>query len=95
MNKGFHVEFDNGLTFSVQFGSGNYCDNRNEEFTTDGYKMSSNAEIAVWDKEGNFCKLSEYDDVAGYIPVDDVFDHIQNVRKMPSGTNGNNWNYKA
>ena len=24
-NKGFHITFNNGVTFSVKFGAGNYC----------------------------------------------------------------------
>ena len=27
MRKGFHMTFANGLTASVQWGAGNYCDN--------------------------------------------------------------------
>ena len=27
MRKGFHMTFENGLTISVQWGAGNYCDN--------------------------------------------------------------------
>ena len=26
LNKGFQLTFENGLTISVQFGSGNYCE---------------------------------------------------------------------
>ena len=28
-NKGFSLTFENNLTISVQFGYGNYCENRN------------------------------------------------------------------
>lgn len=52
-NKGFHLELKNGITISVQFGKGNYCNNRykeDETFITE----CPNSEIALWDKEGNW-----------------------------------------
>lgn len=48
--KGFHLTFANGLTLSVQFGRGNYCQNRN--ITSDEQFLSSkDAEIAIWNGE--------------------------------------------
>lgn len=47
---GFQLDFDNGLTASVAFGSLNYCDRRG--FTDEQLKASEgckNAEIAVWE----------------------------------------------
>ena len=54
-NKGFHIRFTNGWTVSVQFGSGNYCDNYNLSFEDYGKKSaeSDNAEVWCWDEEGN------------------------------------------
>jgi len=46
-NKGFQITFNNGYTISVQFGKGNYCDNRlknNNDFIT----SCKNAEVAIW-----------------------------------------------
>ena len=71
--KGFHMTFPNGVTVSVQFGSGNYCDNRwkfAEEFTKNEILGCPNAEVAVWDRDGNWI-LREYnpelsDDVDGW-----------------------------
>jgi hypothetical protein len=58
--KGFQVSFDNGLTVSVMFGSGNYCENRFSDLEVgDTVKVwsqhnSVSAEIAVIDHNGNF-----------------------------------------
>lgn len=50
--KGFHIGFDNGLTVSVQWGSGNYCDNHwDSGFNDDHDWQSSDAEVAIWHKE--------------------------------------------
>ncbi len=44
---GFRMKFENGNTISVQFGCGNYCDNKRE--SQDNCK---NAEIAIWHENG-------------------------------------------
>lgn len=50
--KGFHMSFENGLTVSVQFGAGNYCDNYHDmDFFSDKDAQSSDAEIAIWHKD--------------------------------------------
>ena len=50
-NKGFQITFANGNTVSVQFGGGNYCENRH--ITEDGRgQSSSDAECLAWDKDG-------------------------------------------
>ena len=49
---GFQIDFENGWTVSVQFGIGNYCDNRYNEgnpFTNiPDFLDSKTAEIAAW-----------------------------------------------
>ena len=54
--KGFHIKFGNGRTISVQWGVGNYCDNRDSDptcLTTEqvhravGEKGSSTAEVML------------------------------------------------
>ena len=43
MRKGFHITFENGLTASVQWGAGNYCDNHlPEDFDFSCSKPNSN-----------------------------------------------------
>jgi len=65
-NKGFQMTFANGWTVSVQFGDGNYCDNR------DGASSSSKtAEIAAWnDKE--WYQFDNATEVRGWVTADDV-----------------------
>lgn len=53
-NAGFHITFSNGWTVSVQWGPLNRC---NEGIT---------AEVAVWDKEKNWLKWSDGDDIQGW-----------------------------
>ena len=93
MNKGFHIEFDNGLTISVQFGRGNYCNNRNSNVddSTGNYDFCSNAEIAVFDSKGKFVPISEHDDAAGHVDINHVLDFIGVVRNLPSSVNCDNW----
>jgi hypothetical protein len=56
--KGFKVTFGNGVTVSVQFGPGNYCGNYNLSYKdrplTDGEFKCKDAEIAIWDKKGEW-----------------------------------------
>lgn len=62
--KGFHYTFENGVTVSVQFGSGNYCDNYTKDLKSvivTEYVKCNNAEVAVWDKDGAWI-TSEYED---------------------------------
>lgn len=75
-NRGFKITFDNGMTISVQFGSSNYCSRRNfnvypfaemkEDIVT-----SSDAEIAIWDADGNWFQFAN-DQVEGFVTPDKV-----------------------
>ena len=50
MRKGFRITFDNGLTASVQWGAGNYCDNHfpdDCDFSCSKDASSTTAEVAV------------------------------------------------
>ena len=75
-NRGFQMEFKNGITISVQFGTGNYCERRNMIAPIQGEmkmdKVESNTvEIAIWDKEGTWFSF-EYDQVKGWVDADEV-----------------------
>jgi len=62
-NKGFHYTFENGITVSVQFGAGNYCDNHSNNFSDENDKEHiecPNAEVAMWNETGWI--TSEYED---------------------------------
>jgi hypothetical protein len=79
-NRGFQMSFENGLTISVQWGSGNYCDRRN---FSDGLKTDlkhdvvncSNAEIAIWDAEQVWFDFGN-DQVKGWCSADEVANWI-------------------
>ncbi len=67
--RGYWTTFANGWTVSVQFGSGNYCENRSSDFSenADVPMRSDHAEIAAWDKDGNWHRfVEEHDDVKGW-----------------------------
>ena len=91
MNKGFHIKFSNGITLSVQFGPGNYCEKQNSMDYEKPKKVdrweSENAEIAIWAEGGTWitkeCLKELYpeeeylNDVKGYVTADEVADIIQ------------------
>ena len=96
--KGFQMTFANGWTVSVQFGPGNYCENRNinmmitaeqEQFAGKkaiaGNKGSIDAEIAAWDKDGNWHNFGDdrrqFGDTAvkGWCSTDEVANFIHMI----------------
>jgi len=75
-NKGFRMTFHNGMTISVQFGTGNYCSRRNfhsypmsemKEYTV----SSPNAEISMWDANGDWFNFGNHD-AKGFVTPDEV-----------------------
>ncbi len=88
-SKGFHIEFENGLSVSVQFGRGNYCDNRTAEpDELKGDIKSETAEIAVFNANGNWMTKQflpkNNGDVMGYLSADNVADLIIAVKNYKS-----------
>ena len=83
-NKGFHLDLPNGVTVSVQFGPGNYCDHdvQHQSFDApkkamggDGEHWGSNtAECAAYVTGSNLAWVA----VPGYTDVggDDVCGHL-------------------
>jgi len=76
LGKGFRMTFQNGYSISVQWGVGNYCDNRHEK---NDYHIkfpnwkSASAEIAIFDKNDNFHRPESWsDDVLGWQKADEV-----------------------
>ena len=54
--KGFQLSFENGITISVMFGSGNYCENKSIQFKTSGFDevhKSKDAEVYAWKGDDN------------------------------------------
>lgn len=81
--KGFQMTFANGWTVSVQFGYGNYCENRSYDRTDfdPGVKPkgeSKDAEIAAWDASGTWYDF-EHDQVKGWCSADEVAAFITKV----------------
>ena len=95
MRKGFHMTFENGLTVSVQWGAGNYCDNHfpnDMDFTFSKDAESNTAEIAVFGEDGEFInpqtfflyEISTDGEVAGWLDPSQVVDLLTNVRNYPN-----------
>lgn len=78
---GFHLTFLNGFVLSVQYGVGNYCDNR--DYSSRNYDnhgdlgTTKNFEAAIMDKNGEFCVLPM--DVAGWVPIGNLASLIEAV----------------
>lgn len=82
-NKGFHMTFENGWTLSVQFGSGNYCDNYNHSvYSKEPIPPSRDAEIAAWNDKGEWMKVSEYGEVLGNVTPDMLVEYINKVKAL-------------
>ena len=86
-NKGFHVTFDNGMTVSVQFGGGNYCENQDvpiDPSITKGMQ-SVDAEVAVWDTDGTWLVVLDADgEVLGYQSAQDVLEPLKWASELRS-----------
>lgn len=81
--RGFHITFDNGLTVSVQFGTGNYCASRansdwsmrtseERDFPNLDVMEADTAEVAVWDEEGTWATYDLWRHFYGEDLCDDV-----------------------
>ena len=90
-NQGFRMTFRNGWTVSVQFGPGNYCDNKDRlvvqgwrpgEKRTEGLECA-NAEIAAFNDGGEVWHKFEHDTVSGYCQPNEIADFIALVAAKP------------
>jgi len=80
--KGFHITFANGYTVSVQFGAGNYCENRDGSYDDSGdlaKQGSATAETAVWGKDGKMLHRfpDDADTVQGWQTPEQVLATLQ------------------
>ena len=95
--KGFHITFENGITVSVQFGGGNYCEHYNdmigmEREMQDHWQMINNpvqesrdAEVAIWGKDGRWLTplyTGNGDDVIGWQSPKQVLDILTWASKL-------------
>ena len=92
---GFHMTFPNGLTVSVQWGAGTYCDNhfpKDMDFTFSKDAESDTAEVAVIDSHGDLIDPQRFfgyeiggdGTVAGYLDPSQVVELLTNVRDWPN-----------
>lgn len=72
-NKGVRITLANGYSVSIQWGKGNYCNNRNNPDIdyTGPVPASNTAETAIIDPDGNFVDYNG-DGVQGYQTPADV-----------------------
>jgi hypothetical protein len=84
--KGFHITFENGWTVSVQFGAGNYCENRNHP-DWDGPVPSRTAEVAVLSPDGEFHDLGG-DIVRGWQSPQEVLALFVETAARPAAPKG-------
>lgn len=89
--KGFHIEFPNGWTASVQFGFGNYSDNydwRGDDPSdyssrhTSPAPKSRTAEIAAWNNDG-WHDFGD-DTVKGHCTVPEVLAFLNEIAAKPA-----------
>ena len=91
LRKGFQLKFENGMTVSVQWGAGNYCQNQScasGAFDKE-YPFCVDAETAVWGINGNYIKRNpdDYDDVQPRQSPDQVAATIAWAASLPAERN--------
>ena len=89
-SRGFQITFENGNTISVQFGKLNYCSNKGYD---DKSYESGNAEIAIWDEDGNVYQFYDYHTDSyspskGWVSSDDVARWISYAQQTTSSEHG-------
>tara|TARA_R100000353_G_scaffold139629_1_gene99378 strand:- start:370 stop:816 length:447 start_codon:yes stop_codon:yes gene_type:complete len=73
---GMHVTCKNGNVVSVQWGPGSYCEKYDQSLSSPNVTPDSvDAEIAIWDKDGNWHGF-EGDDVLGWQTPEQVMSWI-------------------
>lgn len=87
--RGFHITFENGWTVSVQFGPGNYCENRRMQVGEDdaraGKQGSMDAETAVWGPDGEMVtREGDGDTVRGWQSPERVLELLTWASQQPA-----------
>lgn len=77
--RNFSMRFANGYTVSLAMGSGIYSTPSVDDGDANKY---SSVEVAAWDADGNWVKLGDNDDVAGWVSADDVLAIMNKVAAM-------------
>jgi hypothetical protein len=81
-NKGFQLTFENGWTISVQFGTANYCSNRNIRIQNKAMVESLSAEIAIWDADNKNFDFGGGRLDMGWLTTDEVAEWIEKVKNF-------------
>jgi hypothetical protein len=86
-NRGFQMTFENGYTVSVQFGTMNYCDNKDVGLSitsdiNDPVPDCKNAETALINPDGEFVHYL-HKQVQGHMTPDKVLDLLNHARDLP------------
>ena len=74
-HKGFRMGFKNGFEISVQWGPGNYCERKDEDFDKpqqERFWESRTAEIAIFDSKDDSMITLGKDNVDGWLTPDKV-----------------------
>ena len=74
-HKGFRMGFENGFEISVQWGPGNYCERKDEDFDKpqeERFWESRTAEIAIFDSKDDSMITLGKDNVDGWLTSDKV-----------------------
>ena len=74
-HKGFRMKFKNGFAISVQWGPGNYCERKDEDFNKpqeERFWESRTAEIAIFNSKDNSMITLGKDNVDGWLTPDKV-----------------------
>lgn len=88
--RGFYMTFENGMTASVQWGAGNYCDNYDDmDFSCSKDAQSDTAEVAVIYKGDLIDFIDEFipedctsdGTVSGYLSPKDVLYFLNKVKE--------------
>lgn len=73
-SKGFTIKFANGNTVSVQWGQGNYCENRYDDHF---HGESRDAEVIAWNEAGEYIMEAQ-----GWQSPEEVSALIEKVSKL-------------
>ena len=74
-HKGFRMGFENGFEISVQWGPGNYCERKDEDFNKpqeERFWESRTAEIAIFDSKDDSMITLRKHNVDGWLTPDKV-----------------------
>lgn len=96
--RGVFIQFANGYGISIQWGMGNYCQNRDawpeqpelyKQFQRElGQNGSATAEIAVMTPDGALCGqqlgIFDHDDVGGYCSPERVLEVMNIISQVPT-----------